>query len=130
MLQASAVAENEPLHHVVLDISGASHMDTTAVEAVTEWQEGYAKSGIYLALVGPSPQIVNILHKAGCLNTGITVLCLLHVNVLQHDSILHFCWYESLWLADMQLQASVVMNLQRAAGHGKCHMQHCSHLLL
>ena len=45
-------------------------MDTTAVEAVKEWQEGYARAGAHLALVDPCPQIVTILHRAGCLATG------------------------------------------------------------
>lgn len=68
------MAEGEALHHVILDVSGASHMDTTAVEAISEWQEGYAETGMHLALVDPGPHIVAILHRSGCLSSGMYTL--------------------------------------------------------
>ena len=45
-------------------------MDTTAVEAIKEWQNGYARTGILLALIDPNPQITTILQTAGVLETG------------------------------------------------------------
>lgn len=67
------MADDEPLRHIVLDVSGASYMDTTAIEAVKEWREGYARAGVHLALAEPNAQIVSILHRSGFLNTGTKV---------------------------------------------------------
>ena len=69
-LQASATAANEPIHDVLLVMRGASNMDTTAVEAIKEWRQGYERTGIYFALIDPNPEIVSILHRSGCLDTG------------------------------------------------------------
>ena len=68
-------------------------MDTTAVEAVKEWREGYSRAGIHLALVDPSPQIVTILHRSGCLDTGdhtgpvTPLLLVLRPVTAQHESL-------------------------------------------
>ena len=74
VVQTTAAAASQPIQHVMLILSGASHIDTTAVEAVKEWRQAYDQSGISLALVDPSPPIVTILHRSGCLNTG-ELLC-------------------------------------------------------
>ena len=62
--QAEALSQAEPLQHVVLDVGGASHMDTTALEAIKEWQEGFEASGTNFCLVDPNPQVIEVVHKA------------------------------------------------------------------
>ena len=85
-LQASAIAANEPIHRVLLVLSGASHMDTTAVEAIKEWRQGYERTGIHFALIDPKPEIVTILHRSGCLNTGMQETCCTMLLYRTHDA--------------------------------------------
>ena len=59
-MQAAAIARNEPLHHILLYVGG--DIDTTALDALKEWQEGYERSGIAFGLVDPSPQVTEAIH--------------------------------------------------------------------
>ena len=74
LVQAASLSKGEPLHSILLDIGGASHMDTTAVEAIKEWRQGYERSGIHFVLVDPNPQITSILHRAGILDAGMPAM--------------------------------------------------------
>jgi len=69
-LQAVSVSKGEPLQSILLDVNGASHMDTTAAEAVKDWREGYERTGVHLALIDPNPQITMMLQKTGMLDSG------------------------------------------------------------
>ena len=69
-MQAVSVSKGEPLQSILLDVSGASHMDTTAAEAVKEWREGYERTGVRLALTDPNSQISMTLQKTGMLDSG------------------------------------------------------------
>ncbi len=70
LLQAVSVSKGEPLQSILLDISGASHMDTTAAEAMKDWREGYRRTGVCLALIDPNPQNTMMLQKTGMLDSG------------------------------------------------------------
>jgi len=70
VLQAVSVSKGEPLQSILLDVSGASHMDTTAAEAIKDWREGYERTGVCLALIDPNPQITVMLQKTGMLDSG------------------------------------------------------------
>lgn len=77
-------SKGEPLQSILLDISGASHMDTTAAEAMKDWREGYDRAGVRLALTDPNPQITMMLHKTGMLDSGDRCsTCLLDVTQLE-----------------------------------------------
>jgi len=65
-----SVSKGEPLQSILLDISGASHMDTTAAEALKEWREGYERTGVRLALIDPNPQVTTMLQKTDMLVSG------------------------------------------------------------
>ena len=69
-LQAEAIARGEPLQHILLDVGAASHIDTTALEAITEWHQGLGSNGIAFGLIDPNPQVVQIAHQAWGLETG------------------------------------------------------------
>ena len=58
------------MQSILLDVSGASHMDTTAAEAMKEWREGYERTGVRLALTHPNSQITMTLQKTGMLDSG------------------------------------------------------------
>ena len=92
------MSKGEPLHSILLDIGGASHMDTTAAEAIKDWREQRGRAGMHLALIDPSPQITLILQKAGVLDTGSVCTALLvllsPMTVLPHRvsfALLVFC---------------------------------------
>ncbi|DBA69176.1 TPA: hypothetical protein ACH3X2_013081 [Trebouxia sp. C0005] len=97
--EAVSGSKGEPLQSILLDISGASHMDTTAAEAMKDWREGYDRAGVRLALTDPNPQITMMLHKTGMLDSGDQLLfpsleaALLHIQQpgaqLTHDTFLH-----------------------------------------
>ena len=77
LLQAALICKGNPLQSILLDVGGASHMDTTAAEAIKEWRQQFERAGVYLALIDPSPQITLMLKKAGVLDTGIACTFLL-----------------------------------------------------
>ncbi|DBA76202.1 TPA: hypothetical protein ACH3X1_009930 [Trebouxia sp. C0004] len=68
--EAVSISKGEPLQSILLDVSGASHMDTTAAEAMKDWREGYERTGVRLALVDPNSQITMTLQKTGLLDSG------------------------------------------------------------
>ncbi|KAL0048646.1 hypothetical protein WJX82_007650 [Trebouxia sp. C0006] len=84
--EAVSVSKGEPLQSILLDVNGASHMDTTAAEAVKDWREGYERTGVHLALIDPNPQITMMLQKTGMLDSGDQLLfpsaeaALLHIQ--------------------------------------------------
>lgn len=54
----------EPVQHILLDIGGASHVDTTALDAMKEWREGYARSGVQFGLLDPNPYVTETVCRA------------------------------------------------------------------
>ena len=52
------------MQRVVLDVGGASHVDTTALDAIQEWRQGYESRGVRFGLLDPNPHVTQVVHKA------------------------------------------------------------------
>ena len=63
-LQAEASLRGEAVKRILLDIGGCSHVDTTALDAIKEWREGYERRVVDFGLLDPNPHVTETVHKA------------------------------------------------------------------
>ncbi|KAL3141752.1 hypothetical protein ABBQ32_004432 [Trebouxia sp. C0010 RCD-2024] len=84
--EAETLLREEPLQQILLDMGGASHVDTTALDAMQEWREGYETRSISFGLVDPNPNVIQIVHKAWGHEKGRQVLfSSVQAALLVHD---------------------------------------------
>ena len=69
-LQAEASVRGEAVKHILLDIGGSSHVDTTALDAIKGWHEGYDRRDVGFGLLDPNPHVTELVHKALGYETG------------------------------------------------------------
>ena len=77
-LQAEASLRGEAVEQILLDVGGSSHIDTTALDAITEWREGYECRGVDFGLLDPNPYVTEVVHRAFDHEPG-EWLCLKHL---------------------------------------------------
>ena len=52
------------MKQILLDVGGSSHVDTTALDAMKEWREGYDFRGVDFGLLDPNPYVTQVVHRA------------------------------------------------------------------